>query len=174
MSLINYFSFFHEKSLTKYRCINTYTSSGFGCYSFLCSDLLSTNFLRMKADCYHRFTDWALYFDNALHCSWISIEQSFIFTTWTSHMHFLHFFSPPVRGQSKGNVKLTVDYSFVFHCTVFRDFVPKVAINTIYRTFVLLSIDIYIAFKSFDEVFFAIKNCYSPHSASGKSPKAML
>ena len=89
----------------------------------------------------------------------------------------LAFFSPPVRGQSKGNVKLTVDYSFVFHCTVFRDFVPKVAINTIYRTSVLLSTNIYIAFKSFDEVLFVIKNCYPQHpqhSASGKSPKAML
>lgn len=122
MSLINYFSFFHEKSLTKYRCINTYTSSGFGSYSFLCSYLLSTNFLRMKTDCYHRFTDWTLYFNNAFYCFWVSIEQSFIFTTWTSHMHFMHLSSPPVRGQPKGNVKLTVIF-FIILCTFIRDLI---------------------------------------------------
>ena len=63
----------------------------------------------------------------------------FIFTTWTSHMHFLHIFSPPARGQPKGNVKLTVGDCFIFLCTVCRDLNPMVAINIVYRTYVLLS-----------------------------------
>lgn len=46
----------------------------------------------------------------------------------------MHLPLHPVRDQPKGNVKLTVDYSFVFHCTVFRDFVPKVAISIMRRT----------------------------------------
>lgn len=74
-----------------------------------CADLLSTNFFLVEADCNHRFTDWALNLDNTLNCFRICVKQPFIFTTWTSHMHFLHSFSPPVRGQLKGNVKLTID-----------------------------------------------------------------
>lgn len=43
-------------------------------------------------------------------------------------MHFLHSISPPVRGQSKGNVKLTVDY-YRYHSTAhkFHDYHPNVA-----------------------------------------------
>ena len=76
----------------------------------LCADLLSTNFFLVEADCYHRFADGTLNLDDALDCCRICVKQPFIFTTWTCHMHFLHSISPPVRGQLKGNVKLTVDY----------------------------------------------------------------
>lgn len=95
----------------------------------LCADLLSTNFFLVEADCYHRFADGTLNFDDALYCCRICVKQPFIFTTWTCHMHFLHFISPPVRGQLKGNVKLTVDY-IRHHSSAhkFRDYHPNVAI----------------------------------------------
>lgn len=53
-------------------------------------------------------------------------------------MHFLHSISPPVRGQLKGNVKLTVDY-IRHHSSAhkFRDYHPNVAILQLYQTFVL-------------------------------------
>lgn len=94
----------------------------------------------MEADSNDRFADRAFNFNDPLYCLRVRIKQPFIFTTWTSHMHFLHIFSPPARGQPKGNVKLTVDDCFIFLCTVFRDLVPMVAINIVYRTCVLLSI----------------------------------
>lgn len=72
---------------------STYTSSGPGCYDYSCTDSLSTNFLLMKADRYHCSTDRAFYFNNAFNLFRICVKQSFIFTTWTSHMHFLHNFA---------------------------------------------------------------------------------
>lgn len=63
------------------------------CRFLLCTDSLSTNFLLMKADRYHCSTDRAFYFNNAFNLFRICVKQSFIFTTWTSHMHFLHNFA---------------------------------------------------------------------------------
>ena len=117
-----------------------YTSSGSGRYDFSYADSLSTNLFSVEADRNDRFADGAFNFDDALYCLRIRVKQPFIFTTWTSHMHFLHIFSPPARGQPKGNVKLTVGDCFIFLCTVFRDLNPMVAINIVYRTCVLLSI----------------------------------
>lgn len=96
----------------------------------------------MEADRNDRSADGAFNFDDALYCLRIRVKQPFIFTTWTSHMHFLHIFSPPARGQPKGNVKLTVGNCFIFLCTVCRDLNPMVAINIVYRTYVLLSINL--------------------------------
>ena len=76
-----------------------------------CADLLSTNFFLMEADCNHRFTDWAFNLNNTLNRFWIRVKQPFIFTTWTSHMHFLHSYSPPDKRPAKRDVKLTVDDS---------------------------------------------------------------
>lgn len=95
----------------------------------------------MEADRNDRFADRTFNFNDALYCLRVRVKQPFIFTTWTSHMHFLHFFSPPARGQPKGNVKLTVGDCFIFLCTVCRDLNPIVAINIVYRTYVLLSIN---------------------------------
>lgn len=81
-----------------------------------CGDSLSTNFLITKANSDHRFTQWAFYFNDSNCFFWICVKQSFIFTTWTSHMHFLHLSSPPVRGQPKGKVKLTI-MLFIILCT---------------------------------------------------------
>lgn len=117
-----------------------YTSSGPGRYDRSYADSLSTNLFLVEADRNDRSADGAFNFDDALYCLRIRVKQPFIFTTWTSHMHFLHIFSPPARGQPKGNVKLTVGNFFIFLCTVFRDLVPMVAINIVYRTCVLLSI----------------------------------
>ena len=117
-----------------------YTSSGSGRYDRSYADSLSTNLFLVEADRNDRSADGAFNFDDALYCLRIRVKQPFIFTTWTSHMHFLHFFSPPARGQPKGNVKLTVGDFFIFLCTVFRDLNPMVAINIVYRTCVLLSI----------------------------------
>ena len=117
-----------------------YTSSGSGRYDCSYADSLSTNLFSVEADSNDRFADRAFNFNDPLYCLRVRIKQPFIFTTWTSHMHFLHIFSPPARGQPKGNVKLTVDDCFIFLCTVFRDLVPMVAINIVYRTCVLLSI----------------------------------
>lgn len=88
----------------------------------LCGDSLSTNFLISEADRYHRFTNRTFYFNHSNCCFWISIKQPFIFTKWTSHMHFLHFSSPPVRGQPKGKVKLTIIF-FIILCTFIRDLI---------------------------------------------------
>ena len=117
-----------------------YTSSGSGRYDCSYADSLSTNLFSVEADRNDRFADGAFNFDDALYCLRIRVKQPFIFTTWTSHMHFLHIFSPPARGQPKGNVKLTVGDFFIFLCTVCRDLNPMVAINIVYRTYVLLSI----------------------------------
>ena len=119
-----------------------YISSGSGRYDFSYADSLSTNLFSVEADRNDRFADGAFNFDNALYCLRIRVKQPFIFTTWTSHMHFLHIFSPPARGQPKGNVKLTVGNCFIFLCTVCRDLNPMVAINIVYRTYVLLSINL--------------------------------
>ena len=116
-----------------------YTSSGPGRYDRSYADSLSTNLFLVEADRNDRSADGAFNFDNALYCFRIRVKQPFIFTTWTSHMHFLHIFSPPARGQPKGNVKLTVGDCFIFLCTVCRDLNPMVAINIVYRTCVLLS-----------------------------------
>ena len=116
-----------------------YTSSGSGRYDFSYADSLSTNLFSVEADRNDRFADGAFNFDDALYCLRIRVKQPFIFTTWTSHMHFLHIFSPPARGQPKGNVKLTVGNCFIFLCTVCRDLNPMAAINIVYRTYVLLS-----------------------------------
>lgn len=116
-----------------------YTSSGSGRYDCSYADSLSTNLFSVEADRNDRFADRAFNFNNALYCLRIRVKQPFIFTTWTSHMHFLHIFSPPARGQPKGNVKLTVGDCFIFLCTVCRDLNPMVAINIVYRTYVLLS-----------------------------------
>ena len=117
-----------------------YTSSGSGRYDCSYADSLSTNLFSVEADRNDRFADGAFNFDDALYCLRIRVKQPFIFTTWTSHMHFLHIFSPPARGQPKGNVKLTVGDCFIFLCTVCRDLNPMAAINIVYRTRVLLSI----------------------------------
>ena len=117
-----------------------YTSSGSSRYDFPYADSLSTNLFSVEADRNDRFADGAFNFDDALYCLRIRVKQPFIFTTWTSHMHFLHIFSPPARGQPKGNVKLTVGDCFIFLCTVCRDLNPMAAINIVYRTCVLLSI----------------------------------
>ena len=117
-----------------------YTSSGSGRYDCSYADSLSTNLFSVEADRNDRFADGAFNFNDALYCLRIRVKQPFIFTTWTSHMHFLHIFSPPARGQPKGNVKLTVGDFFIFLCTVCRDLNPMVAINIVYRTHVLLSI----------------------------------
>ena len=117
-----------------------YTSSGSGRYDCSYADSLSTNLFSVEADRNDRFADRAFNFDDALYCLRIRVKQPFIFTTWTSHMHFQHIFSPPARGQPKGNVKLTVGNCFIFLCTVCRDLNPMVAINIVYRTYVLLSI----------------------------------
>ena len=95
-----------------------YTSSGSGRYDCSYADSLSTNLFSVEADRNDRFADGAFNFDDALYCLRIRVKQPFIFTTWTSHMHFLHIFSPPARGQPKGNVKLTVGNFFYFplHC----------------------------------------------------------
>ena len=74
-----------KKAWQNIGAINTYTSSGLAHY-LLCGDSLSTNFLFMKADCYHCSTDRAFYFNNAFNLFRICVKQSFIFTTWTSHM----------------------------------------------------------------------------------------
>ena len=97
----------------------------------------------VEADCNYRLADGAFDLNDALYCSWVRVKQPFIFTTWTSHMHFMHSFRLLYRGQLKGNVKLTVDYSFIFLCTYVRELVPKIAINKLYRTDVLSSIIIY-------------------------------
>ena len=119
-----------------------YTSSGSGRYDCSYADSLSTNLFSVEADRNDRFADGAFNFDDALYCLRIRVKQPFIFTTWTSHMHFLHIFSPPARGQPKGNVKLTVGNCFIFLCTVCRDLNPMVAINIVYRTYVLMSINL--------------------------------
>ena len=116
-----------------------YTSSGSGRYDCSYADSLSTNFFSVEADSNDRFADRTFNFNDALYCLRVRVKQPFIFTTWTSHMHFLHFFSPPARGQPKGNVKLTVGDFFIFLCTVCRDLNPMVAINIVYRTYVLMS-----------------------------------
>ena len=116
-----------------------YTSSGPGRYDRSYADSLSTNLFLVEADRNDRLADGAFNFNNALYCLRVCVKQPFIFTTWTSHMHFLHIFSPPARGQPKGNVKLTVGDCFIFLCTVCRDLNPMVAINIVYRTYVLLS-----------------------------------
>ena len=116
-----------------------YTSSGSGRYDCSYADSLSTNLFSVEADRNDRFADGAFNFNDALYCLRVCVKQPFIFTTWTSHMHFLHIFSPPARGQPKGNVKLTVGDCFIFLCTVCRDLVPMVAINIVYRTYVLMS-----------------------------------
>ena len=131
----------HKKEPDKIQMsFHIYTSSGSGRYDCSYADSLSTNLFSVEADRNDRFADGAFNFDDALYCLRIRVKQPFIFTTWTSHMHFLHIFSPPARGQPKGNVKLTVGNCFIFLCTVFRDLVPMVAINIVYRTCVLLSI----------------------------------
>ena len=71
-------------------------------------------------------------------------------------MHFLHIFSPPARGQPKGNVKLTVGDCFIFLCTVCRDLNPMVAINIVYRTYVLLSTNFAFT-RNPDKVFILLK-----------------
>ena len=110
----------------------------------------------VEADCNYRLADGAFDLDDTLYCSRICIKQPFIFTTWTSHMHFMHSFRLLYRGQLKGNVKLTVDYSFIFLCTYVRELVPKIAINKLYRTGVLASIIIYIYLrKHSNEVLFS-------------------
>jgi hypothetical protein len=94
-----------KKRLTKHRDILSKTSSGVGDYEIIsCPDLLSTNLLVVEADRDYRFADRALNLDDALHCIWICVKQPLILATRTSHMHFMHSFSPPVRGQSKGNL----------------------------------------------------------------------
>lgn len=118
-----------------------YTSSGSGRYDCSYADSLSTNLFSVEADRNDRFADRTFNFNDALYCLRVRVKQPFIFTTWTSHMHFLHIFSPPARGQPKGNVKLTVGDCFIFLCTVCRDLNPMVAINIVYRTYVLLSIN---------------------------------
>ena len=102
-----------------------YTSSGSGRYDCSYADSLSTNLFSVEADRNDRFADRTFNFNDALYCLRVRVKQPFIFTTWTSHMHFLHFFSPPARGQPKGNVKLTVGNFFIFLCTVCRDLVPN-------------------------------------------------
>ena len=133
-----------------------YISSGSGRYDFSYADSLSTNLFSVEADRNDRFADRAFNFNDALYCLRIRVKQPFIFTTWTSHMHFLHIFSPPARGQPKGNVKLTVDYRFIFLCTVCRDLNPMAAINIAYRTYVLLSI-IFAFLRNPDKVFILLK-----------------
>ena len=96
-----------------------YTSSGSGRYDCSYADSLSTNLFSVEADRNDRFADGAFNFDDALYCLRIRVKQPFIFTTWTSHMHFLHIFSPPARGQPKGNVKLTVGNFFLFSSALF-------------------------------------------------------
>jgi hypothetical protein len=57
----------------------------------------------VEADSNNRFAYWTFYLDDALHCSWICVKQPFIFTTWTSHMHFLHsFFASLAEASQKG------------------------------------------------------------------------
>lgn len=130
----------HKKEPDKIQMyFHIYTSSGSGRYDCSYADSLSTNLFSVEADRNDRFADRAFNFNNALYCLRIRVKQPFIFTTWTSHMHFLHIFSPPARGQPKGNVKLTVGDCFIFLCTVCRDLNPMVAINIVYRTYVLLS-----------------------------------
>ena len=90
----------------------------------------------MKADCYNTSTNGTFDFNNALYCSWICVKQSFIFTTWTSHMHFLHLYSPPVRGQPKGKSNWPNTDLLLFLFNIF----PNVAMQQLYRTCVLLSI----------------------------------
>ena len=119
-----------------------YTSSGSGRYDCSYADSLSTNLFSVEADRNDRFADRTFNFNDALYCLRVRVKQPFIFTTWTSHMHFLHIFSPPARGQPKGNVKLTVGNCFIFLCTVCRDLNPMVAINIVYRTYVLLSMNL--------------------------------
>ena len=126
-----------------------YTSSGSGRYDCSYADSLSTNLFSVEADSNDRFADRTFNFNDALYCLRVRVKQPFIFTTWTSHMHFLHFFSPPARGQPKGNVKLTVGDFFIFLCTVCRDLNPMVAINIVYRTYVLLSMH-YFSFLFFN------------------------
>lgn len=133
-----------------------YTSSGSGRYDCSYADSLSTNLFSVEADRNDRFADRAFNFNNALYCLRIRVKQPFIFTTWTSHMHFLHIFSPPARGQPKGNVKLTVGDCFIFLCTVCRDLNPMVAINIVYRTYVLLSTNFAFT-RNPDKVFILLK-----------------
>ena len=140
-----------------------YTSSGSGRYDCSYADSLSTNLFSVEADRNDRFADGAFNFDDALYCLRIRVKQPFIFTTWTSHMHFLHIFSPPARGQPKGNVKLTVGNCFIFLCTVCRDLNPMVAINIVYRTYVLLSINLSaIVVSGFPDEVMIFTNSLSP------------
>ena len=130
----------HKKEPDKIQMsFHIYTSSGSGRYDCSYADSLSTNLFSVEADSNDRFADRAFNFNDPLYCLRVRIKQPFIFTTWTSHMHFLHIFSPPARGQPKGNVKLTVGDCFIFLCTVCRDLNPMAAINIVYRTYVLLS-----------------------------------
>ena len=107
LSIVQYIFIFEplnlivQKSLTKYRDILSKPRQALVAIVFLCADSLSTNFFLMKTDRYNRFAYRTFNFNNALYSSWISIKQSFIFTTWTSHMHFLHSFSPPVKKASQ-------------------------------------------------------------------------
>jgi hypothetical protein len=64
----------------------------------------------VEADCDHRFADRAFNLDDALYCAWIHIKQPLVFTTWTSHMHFMHsFFASRKRPVKRESVRLTID-----------------------------------------------------------------
>jgi hypothetical protein len=57
----------------------------------------------VEADRNNRFADGALDLDDTLYCSRICVKQPFIFTTWTSHMHFMHsFFASLAEASQKG------------------------------------------------------------------------
>ena len=94
-----------EKRLTKHRELFSKTSSGVGGYEInSCPDLLSTNLLVVEADCNHGFANGTFNLDSALNRVRGCVKQPLILTIWTSHMHFMHSFLPPKRGQSKGNL----------------------------------------------------------------------
>lgn len=112
----------NKKSLTKNRVLPLNFVRSCSLQFSLCDDSLSTNYFLVEANCYHCFTDWTFNFNNTFHCYWVCIKQPFIFTTWTSHLHFLHLSSPPVRGQSKGKVKLTIIF-FIILCTFILDLI---------------------------------------------------